>query len=101
MCVAAAVIAAASCGNIGKKDAQQAVVAADPAVSVEQVSVREVPQLATYTSTVQAYVKNNIAPQMSGRIAKINVEIGDVVKKVCCSINDSFVESKHSIFVFE
>ena len=81
MCVAAAVIAAASCGNIGKKDAQQAVVAADPAVSVEQVSVREVPQLATYTSTVQAYVKNNIAPQMSGRIAKINVEIGDVVKK--------------------
>jgi RND family efflux transporter MFP subunit len=52
-----------------------------PAVSVEQVSVREVPQLSTYTSTVQAYVKNNIAPQMAGRITKINVEIGDFVTK--------------------
>ena len=81
MYVAAAVMAAVSCGNIGKKDAQTDVVVEDPSVAVEQVSVREVPQTATYTSTVQAYVKNNIAPQMSGRIAKINVEIGDVVKK--------------------
>ena len=81
MCVAAAVMAAVSCGNIGKKDAQTEVVVEDPSVAVQQVSVREVPQTATYTSTVQAYVKNNIAPQMSGRIAKINVEIGDVVKK--------------------
>ena len=54
---------------------------ADPTVAVQQVSVREVPQLATYTSTVQAYVKNNIAPQMTGRITKINVEIGDNVTK--------------------
>ena len=81
MFVAAAVVAAVSCGNIGKKDAQTDVVVADPSVSVEQVSVREVPQTATYTSTVQSFVKNNIAPQMSGRIAKINVEIGDAVKK--------------------
>lgn len=81
MCVAAAVVAAVSCGNIGKKDAQTDVVVEDPSVAVEQVSVREVPQTATYTSTVQSFVKNNIAPQMSGRIAKINVEIGDAVKK--------------------
>jgi RND family efflux transporter MFP subunit len=40
-----------------------------------------VPQEAVYTSTVQAYVKNNIAPQMAGRITKINVEIGDFVKE--------------------
>ena len=74
---------AVSCGNSVSKNAQQAVavVEEDPTVAVEQVSVREVPQLATYTSTVQAYVKNNIAPQMSGRIAKINVEIGDFVTK--------------------
>ena len=81
---AAAVIMAVSCGNTASKDAQQAANAmADeaPTVAVEQVSVREVPQLATYTSTVQAYVKNNIAPQMSGRITKINVEIGDNVTK--------------------
>ncbi len=82
--VALAVVMAASCGNSASKGAQQAQTAlADeaPTVSVEQVSVREVPQLSTYTSTVQAYVKNNIAPQMSGRIAKINVEIGDFVTK--------------------
>lgn len=79
-----AAIVAVSCGNGASKGAQQAeVVVAEevPTVSVEQVSVREVPQLATYTSTVQAYVKNNIAPQMAGRITKINVEIGDFVTK--------------------
>ena len=37
--------------------------------------------MATYTSTVQAYVKNNIAPQSVNRIKKINVEVGDFVKK--------------------
>ena len=77
---AAAIIMAVSCGNNASKE-QAATVNAAPSVSVEQVSVREVPQLATYTSTVQAYVKNNIAPQMSGRITKINVEIGDKVTK--------------------
>ena len=80
--IAGAVIAAAGCGNSGNKEAQQAVVVIeDPVVAVEQVHVREVPQIATYTSTVQAYVKNNIAPQMTGRITKINAEIGDFVKK--------------------
>ena len=82
MLAAAAAMVAVSCGNISKKDAEQPMAAlADPTVAVQQVSVREVPQLATYTSTVQAYVKNNIAPQMSGRITKINVEIGDNVTK--------------------
>ena len=79
-----AVILAVSCGNSASKGSQQAVTAmADeaPTVTVEQVTVREVPQTATYTSTVQAYVKNNIAPQMAGRITKINVEIGDFVAK--------------------
>ena len=82
--IAGAVVAAAGCGNSGNKEAQQTaseVVKENPVVSVEQVHVREVPQIATYTSTVQAYVKNNIAPQMTGRITKINAEIGDFVKK--------------------
>ena len=82
--IAGAVVAAAGCGNSGNKEAQQTateVVVENPVVSVEQVHVREVPQIATYTSTVQAYVKNNIAPQMTGRIIKINAEIGDFVKK--------------------
>jgi RND family efflux transporter MFP subunit len=74
----------AACGNNASKQTEQAaaeVVAVDPTVSVAQVFVREVPQEAVYTSTVQAYVKNNIAPQMAGRITKINVEIGDFVKE--------------------
>ena len=82
MLAAAAAMVAVSCGNVSKKNAEQPVAAmGDPSVAVQQVSVREVPQLATYTSTVQAYVKNNIAPQMTGRITKINVEIGDNVTK--------------------
>ena len=82
MFIAGAVVMIAGCGNNASKQTEQAaaeVVAVDPTVSVAQVFVREVPQEAVYTSTVQAYVKNNIAPQMAGRITKINVEIGDFV----------------------
>ena len=82
MFVVAAAVVAAGCSNMtGKKAETAAVAVADPTVSVAQVFVREVPQDAVYTSTVQAFVKNNIAPQSGNRIAKINVEIGDFVKK--------------------
>ena len=84
MFLAGALLLAAGCGNVGKKDAQQAEPVAEevvPSVTAEKVFVREVPQMATYTSTVQAYVKNNIAPQSVNRIKKINVEVGDFVKK--------------------
>lgn len=72
---------AASCGNSGNNTAQVAVVDDTPTVSVVQVGVQDVPQDVTYTSTVQAFVKNNIVPQGGNRIKKINVEIGDFVKK--------------------
>jgi RND family efflux transporter MFP subunit len=84
MFLAGAVVMTAACGNNASKQTEQAAaegVAADPTVSVVQVFVREVPQEAVYTSTVQAFVKNNIAPQMAGRITKINAEIGDFVKE--------------------
>ena len=84
MFFAGALVLAAGCGNTGKKDASQAPAVVEevaPSVAVEQVFEREVPQMATYTSTVQAYVKNNIAPQSVNRIKKINVEVGDFVKK--------------------
>ena len=81
MFVAAAVVVAAGCGNNGNKEAQTVAVETAPSVAVEQVFVKDVPQEATYTSTVQAYVKNNIVPQTAGRITKINVEVGDRVKK--------------------
>ena len=80
--IASAVILAAGCGNNSTKEtAPQQVAEVIPTVAVVTVSSREVPQTATYTSTVQAYVKNNIAPQTAGRITKINAEIGDFVKK--------------------
>lgn len=82
--IASAALLAAACGsNAGKQTEQQAAaaVAEDPTVAVVEVFTREVPQEAVYTSTVQAYAKNNIAPQMAGRITKINVEIGDFVKE--------------------
>lgn len=81
MFLAGALVMAASCGNSGNKTAQVAVVDDTPTVSVVQVGVQEVPQDVTYTSTVQAFVKNNIVPQGGNRIKKINVEIGDFVKK--------------------
>ncbi|MBQ2162832.1 MAG: efflux RND transporter periplasmic adaptor subunit, partial [Bacteroidales bacterium] len=40
-----------------------------------------VPQTSLYSSTVQAKVVNNIAPQGTGRIQKLNVEVGDFVAK--------------------
>ena len=85
MSIAASVLVAAACGNNAGKQAAQveetAAVQELPTVSVAKVFVQDVPQLATYTSTVQAYAKNNIAPQTAGRITKINVEIGDKVRK--------------------
>lgn len=81
--IAVAAFAAAACGSKSGKQAASETVVEEiiPTVSVQQVHVQEVPQLATYTSTIQAYVKNNIAPQTAGRISRILVDIGDFVKK--------------------
>ena len=81
--VAGAVVLAASCGNNGKKTEAAATVVEEvaPSVAVEQVFMREVPQMSTFTSTVQAYVKNNIAPQSGNRIKSSKVDVGDFVSK--------------------
>lgn len=81
---AAVVIAAVSCGN-GKKVAPAAAAAEQvaeeaPLVTVVTVGKQDVPQTAVYTSSVEPYAKNNIAPQTSMRISKINVEVGDFVR---------------------
>lgn len=71
----------AGCGN-GKSSGAAAPAAPEeviPTVSVTTVHVRPVDQISTYSSTVEPYVKNNIAPQTVGRIQKINVEVGDFV----------------------
>ena len=79
MFIAGAVVMAAGCGSKGAQQAAVEVVDTTPVVAVTKVSVREVPQDATYTSTVQAYVKNNITPQTGGRISVIKADIGDFV----------------------
>ncbi|KAA6332103.1 hypothetical protein EZS27_019357, partial [termite gut metagenome] len=52
-----------------------------PVVKLANVMARPVEQLQEYTATVQAEVKNNIAPSMPVRINKIFVEVGDHVSK--------------------
>ena len=72
----------AACG--GKTQEKQAAVTVEevkPAVKVAQVYVRPVDQVRDYVGTVEAEVKNNIAPQSMGRISKIFVEVGDHVRK--------------------
>ena len=79
--IASAAVLAVACGSKSTKNDVAQVAEVAPTVSVVEVSARLVPQTAVYTSTVQPFVKNNIAPQMAGRITKINAEIGDFVKK--------------------
>ena len=72
----------AACGGQSQKAQPTATVEeVKPAVKVAQVSVRPVDQVRDYVGTVQAEVKNNIAPQAPGRINKIFVEVGDHVRK--------------------
>ena len=53
--------------------------AVTPVVSVTAAVRQQVPQDAVYSSSIQANVVNNIAPQTGGRIQKLNVEVGDFV----------------------
>lgn len=50
-------------------------------VKIEQVSAQDVDQIAEFTATVEANIKNNIAPQTPVRIAKLFAEVGDHVKE--------------------
>lgn len=76
---AAAAILAAACGRNGG-DAENTVAAEEThVVEVLKVSKEQVPQDGVYSTTVQANILNNIAPQQGGRINKINVEVGDFV----------------------
>lgn len=55
--------------------------AALPKVRLASVHQKPVDQVRDYTCTVEAEVKNNIAPQAMGRISRIFVEVGDHVHK--------------------
>ena len=72
-----------SCG--GKKAQESAPVAQEEdrtiLVSTATAVVEEVPQTEVYSSTVEAYAINNIAPQTPGRIQTIRVDVGSFVSK--------------------
>ena len=72
-------VLAAACAPKAEEQQTAAAQISAPVVEVYTVSKESVPQDQVYSSTVQANVVNNIAPQSSSRIQKINVEIGDYV----------------------
>ena len=69
-----------SCG-LGKKDDSAAMSEEEKAtlVSTATAVMMEVPQTEIYSSTVEAYAINNIAPQTGGRIQSIRVDVGSFV----------------------
>lgn len=78
----AAAVMAVSCGNNNSKTAEQSQAAEVrlPYVTIMAASYKDVPQSDVYTANVEAYAKNNIAPQSPSRIQKIYVEVGDFVR---------------------
>ena len=81
--ILAAALAVAACSQNSGKKSQTAGETAVPAirVTVTKVQQQTVSQTEVYSSTVQAYAVNNIAPQSGNRIQKINVDVGSFVTK--------------------
>ncbi len=69
-----------SCGSSETTETTQAQ-QEKPKVKIAQVTAEDVSQLETYTTIVEAEVKNNIIPSSALRIDKILVEVGDNVHK--------------------
>lgn len=67
-----------SCGE--KKDTAAQVVEKTPLVKVQSVKTQMVPQIGTFTATVEPYKQNHIGSSTPNRIKQIFVEVGDHVK---------------------
>ena len=71
-----------SCGGGDKKAENQTVVENEKVkVKLAEVKIQPVDQVESFTATVEADVKNNIAPMSPVRINHIFVEVGDRVSK--------------------
>ena len=70
-----------ACSSGSKEQAVAEKVVEKPRVKLMTVSSRAVDQVIEYTATVEAEVKNNIAPATPVRIDRILVEVGDRVRK--------------------
>jgi len=72
----------AACGQKKTETTGQTALADEkPLVKLAKVVEEPVDQLLVYSATIVGEVKNNIAPATPARISKINVEVGDNVKK--------------------
>lgn len=77
-----AVLLLGACGSGDKTtDNETTEIQEKTIVKLSQVRARPVNQTEEFTATVEAEVKNNIAPTSPVRIEKILVEVGDAVKK--------------------
>lgn len=71
-----------SCGGGSQKQEAQAPQAdVIHKVEVQSATFSDVPQQSAYSSTIEAFAVNNIAPQSGSRIRKIKAEVGDYVTK--------------------
>lgn len=80
--ILAAALAVAACGQ-NKTAAPAAAPTEIPAtrITITEVPLQTVAHTEVYSSTVQAFAVNNIAPQSGNRIQKINVDVGSFVSK--------------------
>jgi RND family efflux transporter MFP subunit len=70
-----------ACSGVKKEENAAVAMEEKPRVKIALVTERPVDQIREYTATVEAEVKNNIAPSTPVRIETIYVEIGDRVGK--------------------
>ena len=75
--VAAATVALTACTA---KEEKKVVKEELPIVEVQTVQLEEVPQVAEYTATVEAFKTNNIASATGNRIKRILVDVGSHVR---------------------
>lgn len=76
-----AIVLLGSCSGGNKEESTVDRKEEKPIVKVANVFARPVPQIQEYTATVEAEIKNNIAPATPVRIERILVEVGDRVSK--------------------
>ena len=84
MVFASAAVMLAACGNGKKADSASASQNAEERATLIATATavrQDVPQTEVYSSSVQAFAVNNIAPQTGGRIKSIKVDVGNFVQK--------------------
>ncbi|VBB46715.1 Cation efflux system protein [uncultured Paludibacter sp.] len=67
--------------SCAKKENKTQTVDSKPNVKITQVFERNVPQVQTFTATIEPEIKNSIAPIQPGRISRILVRVGNFVNK--------------------